>query len=304
MLLLYSCSTIALKNTVENKKVIEPKAKTLSTIVKKNKPTKPKKNGIKKKVSTFFNQFKKQKTNHLHVDKTNAYCKKIKSGVTIFSRTLVTPQECIRNFGPRGKFLLRKNTNRSMHPIKVTIKNDSDTSWIASLNNVNLKTIPSKYVLKRLHYKTKFRAFLTGALLLASAGFILTLAIPAIPLVVFPIIGVPEVFCSILSYPVVIFLPEAVTAVAVPVAIGASASMIAGAPLASAHHSMSLQEKNQKITNQVKKITAKNNIAIEPHTQETFFLFVRNRNYKRNFSLTLTNDTGQTLSFNGTNQPV
>ncbi len=234
-------------------------------------------------------------------DPFDYYYHETKDGITVMGNVLSTQRRCIKKFGTTGKYLTKKRKS-SIYPIELTIQNDSSTPWTFHTKDTNLKIISERYVLKRLLHKTKLRTFFAGIGLLCGATLLLTLACPTIPFAFLPALGIPEVFCNIIGYPLSI-LPESIACITSQIGIGAGATMVAATPLVCGMRGESLERSNQSIKQLIKKLSKKT-ITIEPGEKETVCLFVRHRHYKKRFPVSLTNNLGEKLSFNCMCQPV
>ncbi len=211
------------------------------------------------------------------------YAKLKKGDVTLKAQVLETQQECIDAFGKNGKRLLG-GKGENIHPIFITIENNSQET--VSIHSIDVKMAKKRDINKRiLGRRYSFLGLLSiGAKIImvtTIAGGIFGLSIPFL----FSCgVGVVIVYDPLLSP----FLAN-IFALA-----GFSAGLFVAAPTAMIVYGSKWDKPSRKLKQKLKKSSP--STSIEPSITKTIIFFVKERDYKENFTIQLAGDKS--------NQPV
>jgi hypothetical protein len=70
-------------------------------------------------------------------------------GLTVMVKAYTTEQEVTDLFGRRGKRLLKRK--KAIYPVQVTVKNNTNTSFILNKKNINLSLVTQSTIIKRFY---------------------------------------------------------------------------------------------------------------------------------------------------------
>ena len=216
----------------------------------------------------------KRKPKVTHLEPGTCDYEQTKNGVTVRAKLLKTEQECIDAFGKNGKYLLNiRKEKHKIYPIKLTVKNHRNTELI--LSEAKIKLAPAKKVFAKLGSNNWLKVCGLGAGIVTGSMAAVGLAESGLGLMILSGVGSAAAVFTLTG-----------------IILAAGTVPLVAAPFAMAAYRLELNKQNKKLKNKIAPSPS-----IKPSETQTFFLFVRQPDYKPNFELTFTNENQKKLSF-------
>lgn len=174
--------------------------------------------------------------------------------------------DCLSVFGDQGHYISRGK--RGLYPLQLTITNNNINPWELTPEGIDLKLVPSSYVLNKMQYSPLGRFFGYSALGVVTYCVCLATAIPFVATTAFGVL---------------------------PLAIPLGFACIGGGlftmatPFIALHQAIGTGEANNMIATDIKE-KALRTLIIEPGNTENKLIFVRKKQYKEQFTITLQQD--------------
>ncbi len=176
--------------------------------------------------------------------------------------------DCFRLFGERGKKLITRNRKTSIYPIQLSITNKSDKTYILNKKNIGIRIMKYHHVAHRMQHSTALRSM---GLLFSSVALATLTAIGGITAI---LIGMATTI-----------VPVAVIGAAA--CASAPFMLVIGTPISTTVNSVKSLRTNTVIKKDVKDKSLAYQIVIQPQQSIDTIIFIRGRELKENFGITL-----------------
>jgi len=201
----------------------------------------------------------------------------LRNKISVQAEVLTTKAECVQAFGKKGRRLFKSKKNK-IYPIKCTIQNNGSSAISLSLENIDLKMVPRKTIVRKMAYSNfnwprGFGILTSGLKILAvGAGVFAGCVVGGFLLVA----AITKTYFAGLGL--------------IAVVMGGSAGVVA-APAAMVIY-------GYKLTRKIVSLNLLDSLDIKPGETRTFFLFVYERDMQQNFSIKFTDENQNNLSYN------
>jgi len=193
-----------------------------------------------------------------------------KENLSVRAQVLVTKQELTEAFGQNEAANLQKTKGkRKLEPIKLDIKNNQDKTITTSLVATDLNIAPKGVVTRKLKGRSGHKVFALGAGILVGSALLAW---------------------SIFSADALIYqIPECIAVYCTP-----AAGIIAGTGALASIPAMTVYSSRSKTKRQdsAEKLVGSKRLTLEAGQTKSIYLFVRQPDYKNEFSLTFSDGMG------------
>lgn len=178
--------------------------------------------------------------------------------------------DCYRVFGERGKKLITQKHKTSIYPIQLSFTNKNNNTYILNKNNIDLKLMKYRHVAHRMQHSTILRSM---GLLFSGVALASLTAIGGAAAV---LIGTATTFAPIV-------IAGAATCVSAPF------MLVIGTPVSTTVNGVRSLRTNTYIKKDVKQKSLAYQVAIKPEESVDTIIFVKGKDYKEAFNITLYN---------------
>lgn len=196
----------------------------------------------------------------------------------------LTPHQTRKLFNGRGRLLLKRNKRLSMVPLQLAITNNSHRPISITGINSSLPFVKSAHVYNRIKFgygTTVTTSCLgsAGASIIIAGGITLAVACPIV--------------CPCYLIPIAIYT-----------IVGGAAGTVALTPPVSYVRTMPTRKTNRHLYTDVIQKTDMSQEIIKPKEQKNYLMFVLNKNMKKQFDISLTTNTSNSIPFDVALKPI
>lgn len=177
-------------------------------------------------------------------------------------------QDCIQLFGSRGSRLIHHKHDTCIYPIQLSIKNNSQTTWILNKNSIDLKLTPYHHVAHRIQNHTFLRMV---SIVAVGTAFTTLTAIGGTTLLVI----------GMFTWSIPAAIAGGALCASVPFMI------LVNTPMSTTVQGIQSLRTNTRIKQDIKQKSLTRTVILEPGQTTDTILFVKGSNYKPVFDLTL-----------------